>query len=121
MIKKPIILAIIILLLDSIYLTVLNKQFMNQIKLIQNNDNVIINKYSALICYSILVFGLYHFIIKEKKNPNEAFILGFVIYSVFDSTTVAIFKDWSYKLAIIDSIWGGILFYTTTKIYNKIN
>ena len=48
------------------------------------------------------------------------FFLGLLIYSVFDLTTKAIFKNWEYKAVIIDSLWGGSLFAITTILTKKI-
>ena len=63
---------------------------------------------------------LYYFIIREKKSVKDAFLLGVVIYSVFDLNTLAIFQKWSPVLALIDSLWGGVLFALTTAIVYRI-
>ena len=44
------------------------------------------------------------------STPYEAAQQGFVIYSVYDATTAYIFHGWTYKIAILDTIWGTILF-----------
>ena len=40
-------------------------------------------------------FPLKKFILKDKKSVFDAFLLGIVIYGVYDTTTHAIFKKWS--------------------------
>ena len=63
-----------------------------------------------------LIFSLYYFIIKDKKPVIDAFLLGFIIYGVYDATSYAVFKKWSPGLAIVDTLWGGILFSLTTAL-----
>ena len=66
-----------------------------------------------------MIVVLYYFIIKEKKTPNEAFILGFCIYGIFDFTNYALFNDYELLPSVVDMVWGGILFYLTTYITYK--
>jgi uncharacterized membrane protein len=77
---------------------------------------VVFDIYAAILCYIALIFGIYYFIIREKKSILEAFLLGFIIYAVYETTTLAILKNWTYKTAIIDTLWGGVLFALTTFI-----
>ena len=112
--------AFIMLSLDSIYLSQIGSNlFGPMVKQIQN-EKLTLNYYGATICYVLLLIVLYKFIIKEKKSPKDAFLLGFCIYGVFDSTNIAIFKKYQYFPAIVDMGWGGILFYLTTLITYKI-
>ena len=68
----------------------------------------------ALLCYIILIFGLNYFIIQPRKSVLDAFILGFIIYGVYETTNYAIIDKWSIYAVFIDSIWGAILFSLTT-------
>jgi uncharacterized membrane protein len=112
--------AFTMLSLDSIYLSQIGAGlFGPMVKQIQN-EKLTLNYYGATICYVLLLIVLYKFIIKENKSPKDAFLLGFCIYGVFDSTNIAIFKKYQYFPAIVDMIWGGILFYLTTMITYKI-
>ena len=123
MIINIIYIAIIMLVIDSIYLTLIKEFFNKQIKTIQGSD-IKLNYLGAAICYPIMIFGLYYFIIKNKKNyknnyqiVRDAVILGWVIYGVYESTNLAVFKKWDLKTVLVDGIWGGILFGLTTYIY----
>jgi uncharacterized membrane protein len=112
-IKKIIISAIILVIIDYIYLSHVGEKYNKMIYKIQN-DNMTIKYKSAIICYLLLVFGLNYFIIKDNRSPNDAFLLGFIIYGVYDSTNYATIDKWDLNMAIIDSFWGGTLFYLTT-------
>ena len=118
-IKIIIILGIILLVLDSIYITITKNIFSKMIQNIQH-EKMVINLYGAIACYMLLIFGLYYFIIKNKCSLLDAFLFGFIIYGVFDSTSYALFSKWSLKIALMDAIWGGVLMTTTTYLTYKI-
>ena len=120
MLIKLIKIILIIGIIDIIYLSLLSREWNKSIKKIQGSD-IRMRIFPTIIVYISLVILLYYFIISEKKSVYEAFILGMLIYGVFDFTNYAIIKDWSLKMSIIDTIWGGILFGLTTYIYYKIN
>jgi len=108
------------LTLDSIYLSKIGGPLFNpMIKDIQG-EKMTLNPYGAIIVYVLMLFVLYKFIINERKSPNDAFLLGFCIYGVFDFTNVAIFKKYKYLPAVVDMIWGGVLFYVTTWVTYKL-
>jgi len=116
--------GIIMIVLDSIYLSNIGKKvFSPLIKNIQGT-NLTINIYYAIFCYLFLVFGLNYFIISQNKSLIDAFLLGILIYGVFETTSGAIFKNWKLIPSIIDTLWGGILFLSVTYLtynYNKFN
>jgi uncharacterized membrane protein len=51
----------------------------------------------------------------------DAFILGIVIYGVYETTNYAIFDKWNIQALTLDTLWGGILFAITTKIVYLFN
>ena len=81
--------------------------------LIQNSP-LRINYAGACACYVLLIFGLYFFILRERKSVFTAFMLGVVIYGVYETTTIALLKNWQVQTVLIDTLWGGTLFATTT-------
>jgi uncharacterized membrane protein len=111
---------VIFVILDSIYLFMMKGYFDNQIKSIQGSI-IKMNLLPAVLCYISLVFGLYYFIIKDKKPLLQAFLLGLVIYSVYETTNWALFTAWKPTTVVIDTLWGGILFTLTAFIYGKLH
>jgi len=111
---------VIFVILDSIYLFMMKGYFDNQIKSIQGSI-IKMNLLPAVLCYISLVFGLYYFIIKDKKPLLQAFLLGLVIYSVYETTNWALFTGWKPTTVLIDTLWGGILFTLTAFIYGKLH
>ena len=111
-----IITGVIMVLLDSIYLYNIKNMANNQIIAIQNSP-INMKIYGAILCYIVLVFGLNYFIISNHKSILDAYLLGIVIYGVYETTNYAILDNWTISFAIIDTLWGGILFALTTKIF----
>ena len=111
--------AIVLIAIDSVYLNLIKGFFQKQIQAVQGST-VQINYFGAAVCYVFLVTGLNYFIIKPKKSANDAFLLGLVIYGVYETTNYALFKNWSILTVIMDTLWGGILFYITTYLVNML-
>jgi len=108
--------AFTMLTLDSVYLSNIGGPlFAKMVKGIQKDD-MKINMFGAIGSYLLLILVLYKFIIVERKSPSDAFLLGFCIYGVFDFTNIAIFKNYSLLPALLDTLWGGVLFYIVTKL-----
>ena len=78
------------------------------------------NYLATFLCYIFLIFGINYFIIGPNRSIQDAFLLGIVIYGVFETTSKALFAKWSWITVIIDTLWGGILFALTTYIVKSI-
>ncbi len=78
------------------------------------------NYLGAALCYILLIIGINYFIIKPRRSVSDAFLLGIVIYGVYETTNLALFKNWSILTVIIDTLWGGLLFAATTYIVNLL-
>jgi len=111
--------AIVLIAIDSVYLNIIKDFFQKQIISVQGSS-VQVNYLGVAICYIFLVTGLNYFIIKPNKSVNDAFLLGLIIYGVYETTNYALFKNWSIITVIIDTLWGGILFASTTYIVNML-
>jgi uncharacterized membrane protein len=111
--------GIIMLVLDVIFLGLNRDMFQLQVAEVQRV--VLEVRYlGAVLCYAILIFALYYFIIKDRRSVMDAMILGFVIYGVYETTTYALLKKWKLQTVMIDTLWGGILFGLTTMITYKL-
>ena len=111
---------IIFVALDYVYLNLFSSHFKQQILDVQHSP-LEFKLIPAIVCYIALVFGLNYFILQRNGSALDAALLGLVIYTVYETTNMAIIKKWNLKSVLIDSIWGGILFGLTTFIINKIN
>jgi len=104
--------TIILLILDSMYLYSVRNHFSKLVKNIQKTP-LKLNIYAVIACYILLIGGFNYFIIKDGRSPFDAFVLGFIIYGVYDLTNMAIFKNWGLFTLVIDTLWGGFLFSMT--------
>ena len=111
--------AILLIVIDFIYLNLVKNFFAKQVQSVQNSP-MKINLLGAAICYIFLIIGLNYFIIKPKRSANDAFLLGLVIYGVYETTNYALLSKWSLLTVVIDTLWGGILFAITTYITNLL-
>lgn len=109
----------VLLFLDSFYLYLMKNMFDKQITQIQGSP-ISIDLFAAGLCYIFLAFGLYYFVLREKRSILDAFLLGIVIYAVYETTTKALLKKWSYKIVVLDTLWGGILFGLATFVLRKL-
>ena len=118
--KELVISALVMLGLDATYISIIKDSYMKQIQNIQTTTPNV-NMIAVVICYIIMIFGINYFIIQKSASLLDAFLFGIVIYGVYDATSYALFSKWSAKLAIIDTIWGGILMMTTAYLTYKLS
>lgn len=130
------VLAVIILALDSVFLYTAKDLFARQVMLVQGTA-MKVNIPSAAMCYALIVVGLYYFVLRHIIVPNatsaaaaiqtmrlghgikSAFFLGILVYGVYETTTLAILRNWSPMTAVIDTTWGGILFALSAYLFYK--
>ena len=120
MIKNIFLLSIIFLLVDAGFLFLMKDNFNRIVRSIQGSD-LKLNIFYTLLCYIFLISSIYYFLIIKNASYVDAFFLGLFIYGVFETTNMAIFKNWDPKVGFIDILWGGILFSSTFFIYNQLS
>jgi len=118
MIKDIILLAVIFVLVDAGFLYLMSNNFQTMVKKIQGSP-LKMELLPTVACYIVLVSSLYYFVIYKNGSYLDAFLLGFFIYAVYETTNMAIFKDWSVSVGLIDLTWGGFLFLITTYLYKN--
>ena len=117
--KTYILSSILFVIIDAIFLSIMSKRFNTMIKNIQGST-ISLNLPNAIICYLFLMFTINYFVIKDKRTITDAFLLGLGIYGVYEFTNAAIIKKWNLTNAVIDTVWGGVLFATTTLLTYKL-
>jgi len=116
---KLLITAIVFLIIDGIFLTMMKPYFENQVKLVQGSA-LKVNITATILCYVFLIFGIYYLIIQPNKSVQDAFLFGIVIYAVYETTSRALLTKWKWSTVFIDTLWGGILFALTTWVMKKV-
>jgi uncharacterized membrane protein len=106
--------SILILLFDYIYLNSISSHMRSLIFNIQSSP-LATKLPGVVLCYLLIIIGINYFVIIPEKSIFDAFLLGFIIYGIFETTTYAIFRKWGALFpGLIDTIWGGILFAAVT-------
>lgn len=105
--------SLILLFLDTIFIYLMSSVFTSQVFDVQQSP-LRINIVGAILSYVFLIFGLNYFILQKHKSVLDAFILGIVIYGVYETTSLALLRKWRFTTVIIDTLWGGLLFALTT-------
>lgn len=114
--------SVLVVLVDSVYLSWVAEPFGQMIKKIQGSP-MKMKLPAAIVVYLALVLVWYVFIYAHlqefsfRDNIVRAMILGICIYSIYDFTNLALIDGIQLDLAILDSLWGGILFATTTALF----
>lgn len=116
--QKLFVSSVSLIIIDSIYLQLIKQHFQTQIYIIQHSP-LKINFLATILCYLLLIASINYFILFSRNNLLDAFLLGFFIYGVFETTNKALFTRWKISTVLIDTIWGGILFTLTTYITNS--
>lgn len=105
-----------LVILDFIWLGVLmNKFYLNETlrvaRMINGSWDVLY--WPALGVYFFIALGIKVFALGVSSSRLQAifnaFILGMVIYAVYDFTNLSLVKDWPLQMSIVDIIWGGVL------------
>lgn len=113
-----IIILILILIIDLPMILYINsnmyKNMLNNINKKSNNISNIRKYFSALVVYLLLTFAILWYIVPLKNNNYNyifinGFILGIIIYGVYNGTNLATINEFGIKEALIDTTWGGIL------------
>jgi len=103
----------ILLALDFLFIYLIMNSYGKMIAKVQGSP-LRFNIYGGIICYILIVASLYYFILKDRRSVRDAFLLGFFIYGILETTNYAILTNWNPVIALFDTIWGGVLYAATT-------
>tara|TARA_Y100000741_G_scaffold253871_1_gene195454 strand:- start:151 stop:522 length:372 start_codon:yes stop_codon:yes gene_type:complete len=120
MIKDIFFILFVILFLDFLYISTFGKYFSYLFQNVQKSP-LKVNLFGFVCAYILLTFAVYYFGFLKNLSSKDMFILGFCIYGVYDLTNYTTFKNWEMKMVILDSLWGGTLFYSTHKIVSYLS
>lgn len=96
--------AIILLAIDTVYLLtggIFVRRMLERIQMRQLDF-----RYMA----AIPVYLAMAYMLLQTTSYTQAALYGLCIYTVYDMTNYAIFSGYDIKIAIMDMIWGALLF-----------
>ncbi len=106
--------SLLVLLMDLPWLMVSSTYVGPMIQRIQGSP-LRMNYLPAAIVY--LALG---YLVLQTKTPLDAFYMGAATYAVYDFTNLATLKNYDTSFAIVDSLWGGILFALVRFVLNRL-
>lgn len=118
-----------LLLLDILWIYFfMGNKYKIMIKNIQGSD-MKVNIIYASIAYLLMIIGLNYIVlplldinnITFKNCMSTGFLFGIILYGVYDFTIGAVLNKWDMKLAVIDVIWGGFVYFMSCYILKFIN
>lgn len=116
-IKDFVLIFVLFIVIDMFWL----KFYMKDVyeKLIKNiqGTEMKIRIYSALFVYVCMTILLLKF---RNNNIVDMFLLGLLTYGIYDFTNYAIFTKFDFKTALVDMLWGGVLFALVAKLTNYL-
>jgi uncharacterized membrane protein len=109
--NKALLSSFLLLILDGLWISLfLGPRFGDMISNIQGSP-MSINHFGAIFSCIALILLITNFL-PIVKTHFSAFLLGFVVYAVYDFTNLAVFQKYNPTIAMFDALWGGILFLT---------
>jgi uncharacterized membrane protein len=103
--KKLAITVVVLIVIDTLWLFTGGQFAIRMTEKIQGSS-VVFRYGSALIVYIALAYLHNTF----ATSIKEAFALGLSTYAVYDFTNYALLKDYDFRFAVADTVWGGVLF-----------
>lgn len=119
-VKKIFLILVVILLLDIFYISSLSSYFSHLFKNIQKSP-LEVNKIGFIGAYALLTFTVYYFGFVKQFTSKDMFILGICIYGIYDFTNLSTFKNWETKMVLLDTFWGGTMFFLTHQIVRYLS
>jgi len=126
-IKEFLVVLIILFIIDLPFLNYfMSKKWSIMVQNIQH-QSMKINFKSAFVTYLLMAFAIVFYVlpyISEENLFKESILiggfLGLIIYGIFDLTNLSIIQNYDINIAILDILWGALLFAITTYISKKI-
>lgn len=116
-IKKIILVALFVLVIDSLWIGLFIKNEYSRMILEIQKAPMRVRIIPTMITYLTIILPLVLFVIPNIK-PKSRFLdsiyygglFGLFSYGMFSMTNYSIIDNWSLRVAILDTIWGFILF-----------
>lgn len=120
---KNIIICIIILILDAIWIGSNYGMYREAVQWVQDSDMLVRPEYVVLAYAMVLFATLYitipfasHYILDSDSIIDKLYksfvyggAVGFAIYGIYNLTSLSIYKNYYYVVALYDTLWGTFL------------
>lgn len=108
--------------LEALYLYLFRTNYKLNFANVQSGKEVFYRFFPfGVLCYVILLFSLWFFVLKPSKTHHDAFIratiLALVVYGTYNLTNLATFHKFNLALAVQDIVWGVTIFNVIAFLY----
>jgi uncharacterized membrane protein len=96
-----------------------------------------VNLYAGVVAYILMIMGLFFIVIPLMNNEVNKYqsmsyqgklmlalrfggLFGLIVYGIYNSTNLAIFKDYSVQTSLIDTLWGTFVYTITSYLYLEL-
>jgi len=113
---------LLFIVIDISWLIFNNKYYLNIVKKIQK-EPFLFKLYACILTY-IVVFITFYLYIKlltfDKKIILYGTLFGLGVYGTFSFTVCVFLKNYSYYNALIDTLWGPVLYISGGLLFNYL-
>lgn len=114
---SALVIIFLLIILDGLWISINSKMYSDMYSKVQNSP-MEINKLGAIISYMFIFISLFVIILPRLKKANRTItdcliqsgLVGLTIYGIYNFTNLATLKNYSFKVAVIDTLWGGLLY-----------
>ena len=106
--------VLILMCIDAFWLMAINKEYTAAIAKVQGKAP----RYRLI--FAVPVYLALGYLLTLPKTLSQAFLLGLCVYAVYDFTLLALMEDYPLKLALMDTVWGGVLMSAAYFVQHKL-
>ncbi len=70
---------------------------------------------------AVIVYIALAYLLLRQTNVKDAFFTGAATYAVYDFTVLAVRDDFRPSSAVLDTLWGGVLFAATFTVLKRFD
>ena len=70
---------------------------------------------------AVIVYIALAYLLLRQTNVKDAFLTGAATYAVYDFTVLAVRNDFRWTSAVLDTLWGGVLFAASFRLLQIFN
>lgn len=120
-IAQVVLIIVLMAFLDACYLYFAKPFYENQVVTIQRVA-MQVKPLGALAAYIAMAVGLWVFVL---KTPTEnvylkAMLLAFTVFGTYNATSYAILKKFRASLAVLDTVWGILMYTAATYLFLQL-
>ena len=114
--KMQLLAAILMIIFDAIWLSLNKNMYARMVAKIQNGSNMVVRLVPAIAAYIIMYIGMIFVVLPNIKSKSfkdvvrVAGLFGFCVYGIWNATNMAIFENFDWRVALLDTTWGTVMY-----------